>query len=140
MPKKDFDKARKPTPPPYSIRFSWEQRAELDRITQGQSWGSYIKEVLFLIKKRVSRQYSELDWQLIAKLLGALGKSRLSSNLNQLARAVNSGSLPVNEGVSKAILQACRTIEWMRITLIEAMGIKAHRPSRLEHKSDDFER
>ncbi len=132
MSRNDFEKAKKPgTPPPYSIRFSWEQRAELDRLTVGRSWGSFIKEAIFIKKLRPPRRRGfalELDREILGKVLGALGKSRISSNLNQLAKAANSGSLPVNEEVHKAILEACAAIQWMKITLIEGMGLKAHRP------------
>lgn len=125
MAKKDFNKANK-HPPPFSIRFSWSQRAELDQLAQGQSWGRYIKDVIFVQKRRP--RSSQLDHQILAKLLGALGKSRISANINQLAKAANSGSLPVNEEVKKSLMNAVQAIEWMKITLIEGMGLKAHRP------------
>ena len=41
--------------------------------------------------------------KLLAKLLGVLGKSRIANNINQLAKAANSGSLPVNEEVLQSI-------------------------------------
>ena len=137
MPKKDFNQTSNSKPPPFSIRFSWEQRSELDRLTQGQSWGGYIKEMLFVIKKRIPRQYSKTDKILLAKILGTLGQSRMASNLNQLARAANSGSLPVNEEVVKALMEACRNIQWIRATLIEAMGIKSHQSKKPENQSSD---
>jgi len=132
MAKREFDKATK-HPPPFSIRFSWKQRAELDRLAEGQSWGRYIKDVLFIQKRRPKA--SSLDRKTLGKLLGALGKSRIASNINQLARAANSGSLPVNEDVTKALMSAVRTIEWMKITLIEGMGLKAHRSDKAQEAS-----
>jgi len=47
-------------------------------------------------KKRTHRETADKDHKEIAKLLGALGKSRIASNINQLAKTANSGSLPVN--------------------------------------------
>lgn len=147
MAKDDFNKAKttkisgksKP-PPPYSIRFSWEEREELNRLCKGQSWAGYIKDVIFVLRRRAVKTYSQLDRKLIAKLLGTLGKSRLASNLNQLAKAVNSGSLAVNTEVEKAILQACRTIEWMRTTLIKALGLKPYSSTRKNKNRDDTQR
>ncbi len=132
MSKKDFDKITK-QPPPFSIRFSWDQRAELDRLSDGQSWGGYIKDALFVKKQRphYNRQTSKIqDRKILAKLLGALGQSRIASNINQLAKAANSGSLPVNVEVVNAIMSAVKTIEWMKITLIEGMGLKARNSSK----------
>ncbi|RLA04522.1 MAG: hypothetical protein DRQ45_00655 [Gammaproteobacteria bacterium] len=40
------------TLPPFSIRFSWQQHAELGRLAEGQSWGSHIKDTLFVEKRR----------------------------------------------------------------------------------------
>jgi len=128
MSKNEFDKATK-HPPPFSIRFSWDQRAELDRLSDGQSWGGYIKDVLFVKKQRpyYSGYASKVqDRKILAKLLGALGNSRIASNINQLAKAANSGSLPVNEDVISAIMRSVRAIDWMKVALIEGMGLKAH--------------
>jgi len=128
MSKNEFDKATK-HPPPFSIRFSWDQRAELDRLSDGQSLGGYLKDILFVKKQRpYSNGYASKaqDRKTLAKLLGALGNSRIASNINQLAKAANSGSLPVNEEVVSAIMRAVHAIDWMKITLIEGMGLKAH--------------
>jgi hypothetical protein len=136
MSKQDFDKARKSNPSPLSIYFNWAQIDKLDELRQGQKRGTFIKEVIFNSGKRLVRRYAETDRILIAKVLAALGKSRISSNINQLAKAANSGSLPVNEEVEKALLKACMTIEWIKVTLIESMGIKPQRPEPPEQDND----
>ncbi len=56
-------------------------------------------------------------------MLGALGRSRLSSNLNQLAKAVHSGSLPVTPETKQAILDACAAVQSMSGELIKALGL-----------------
>ena len=55
--------------------------------------------------------------------MAALGHSRLSTNVNQLARAVNSGSLPVTPDTEKALKDACADIAWMRIALMKSLGL-----------------
>ena len=129
--------------PPFSIRLNWQQREELEKLTKGGSWGTYIKEAIFSDMKKPpanSRVIKEMDHKILGKLLGALGKSRISNNINQLARAANSGSLQVNEETVKALHDACRAIQWMKITLIEGMGLKAHAANEPEDRPDDPER
>jgi len=138
MSKDDFKQVNRPASPPiYSIRFSWPQRAELDRLTQGQSWAAYIKGVVFSGKLAHRAKKGSYDYKTLAKLLAALGKSRIASNINQLARAANSGSLPVNEDVVKALMEATRAIEWMKRTLIKGMRIKPPEPEVAKDHSHD---
>ncbi|MBL4680601.1 MAG: plasmid mobilization relaxosome protein MobC [Pseudomonadales bacterium] len=119
------DKAKK-YPPPFSIRFTFEERAKLDELSEGVPLGKFIKECLFKLAMRpdASARLPIQDKKLIAKLLGLLGKSRIANNLNQLAKAANSGSLPVNDEVQKALMEAADAILWMRDTLIQALGLK----------------
>jgi hypothetical protein len=64
------------------------------------------------------------DQQAIAELLAKLGQSRLSSNLNQLARLANLGALPVTPETETAIIEAAEDIALMRKLLIEALGLE----------------
>lgn len=57
------------------------------------------------------------DHVALAKVQAMLGASCISSNLNQLAKAKHSGSLPVNKETREAILQACKDIAFMRWAL-----------------------
>ena len=58
----------------------------------------------------------------LAKLLALLGSSRIANNLNQLAKAVNIGSLPVVEETEKDIRSACADVAVMRKELLRALG------------------
>ena len=126
-------------PAPFSLRLSKAERKELKRLANGRPLGEFIKDALFNKKLRPpsSRGASIQDQQLLAKLLGALGKSRISQNINQLAKAANSGSLPVNEEVLKALFEAVKSIHWMRTTLIKGLGLKPQ--SKDEEIPDDPE-
>jgi hypothetical protein len=55
-------------------------------------------------------------------VLGALGKSRLAGNLNQLAKAVNTGSLPATPETEAELKEACREISALRADLLRALG------------------
>ena len=62
-----------------------------------------------------------VDRKLLGKLVGVLGKTRMSSNINQLAKAANSGSLSVDEEMVKKLDQACLTIKWVGISVVSAL-------------------
>ncbi|MGJ0453944.1 MAG: hypothetical protein ACR65T_12065 [Methylocystis sp.] len=62
------------------------------------------------------------DAEALGRVLGALGESRLSSNLNQLAKAVNTGSLPLTPETEADLKAACRDVAVMRADLMRALG------------------
>lgn len=90
-----MSKKSKRNPIPYSLRLSPEERERLDRDAGDMPLAVYIRSRLFddptPRKRRMKRPVK--DHKLLAELLTKLGSSRISNNLNQLARAANSGSL-----------------------------------------------
>ena len=112
---------------PYSMRFTREEREWLDRMAGGTPLSEFLRPIIFdealLSKRRRHRKSPVKDAQLLTKLLGELGKSRLANNLNQLAKSANSGSLEVSPDTEKAIQYACDDIRWMRHVLMEALGV-----------------
>lgn len=123
---KKRDSSRKIYPAPFSLRLSTQEREEMDKLADGQPLGRFIKEAILNHGRRPapSRKPRIQDQKLLAKLLGALGQSLIASNINQLAKAANSGSLPVNEEVLQSLKDAVAAIHWMRGTLIKGMGLK----------------
>jgi mobilization protein NikA len=65
-----------------------------------------------------------VDRKELGKLLGAIG--RIGNNINQLAKIANAGSWP--EG--KSLHKACEDIQWIRHTLMEALGTKPKKKPR----------
>ena len=65
------------------------------------------------------------DHVVLARLLAMMGQSRIGNNLNQLAKAVNSGSLPVKPETEAELLEAARAIVHMCRLLLEALQIEA---------------
>ncbi|MEM6496990.1 MAG: hypothetical protein AAF709_09730, partial [Pseudomonadota bacterium] len=61
----------------------------------------------------------------LSRVLAALGQSRLSSNLNQLAKSANIGTLPVTQETEDDLRQACTDIALMRRELLQALGQRA---------------
>lgn len=119
------EKKPEKSPPPFSLRLSYDERARLSAAAQGKPLGAYIREQL-LGDEAAPRQRRGnnpvKDHEALGRVLGALGQSRLASNLNQLAKAVNTGSLPVTPETEADLKQACREISALRADLLRALG------------------
>ena len=132
--KKEMPASDKKQIPPFSLRLTPEERLQLEQDAAGMSLGSYIRSRIFdenLPKRRTRNKHPVKDHQDLAKVLGELGRSRLANNLNQLAKAANSGSLEVSPDTEKAIRNACTEVRWMRWVLTSALGLlpeKSHDP------------
>lgn len=112
-------------PPPFSLRLTAEERARLESEAAGKTLGAFIRERLLGddAAPRKCRGNSPIkDHEALGRVLGALGQSRLSSNLNQLAKAVNTGSLPVTPETEAELKEACREVSELRDELLRALG------------------
>ena len=119
------ESAKPKYPPPFSLRLTYEERARLDAEKGDKSLAAYIRERLFGddAAPRKKRGNSPVqDKEALGRVAGALGQSRLSQNMNQLARAVNTGSLPVTPETEAEIKEACREISELRTALLAALG------------------
>lgn len=129
-PRHDFNKAagKKAAkyPPPFSLRLTFEERARLEREAAGMSLGAYIREKLFGADasppRRRRGKFPVKDQAALGRALALLGGSRLPQNLNQLARAVNIGALPVTPETETDLREACRAVDEMRAELLRALG------------------
>ena len=115
------------TTPPFSLRLTFAERAKLERDAAGMSLGAYIRSRLLdpeTVAPRKRGKFPVKDHQALAQLLGLLGQSRLANNVNQLAKAANTGSLPVTPEVESALVSAMRDITIMRSLLIQALNVE----------------
>ena len=115
-------------PPPFSIRLTWEERAYLERVCGSTPWSTYIRKVaLGGAETRRTRKHRQprADDAALSRALGALGKSRLGSNLNQIAKAANRGTLPITPELLEELNAACAEFRALRSAIIEALGLKA---------------
>lgn len=95
------------------------------------SRSAYIRWRLFDPASPLPKQRGKFpvrDHQAIARLLALLGASRLSNNVNQLARMANTGSLPFSPEVEAELLAAARDIADMRRLLLDALGRQEGQP------------
>ncbi len=112
-------------PPPFSIRFTFEERAKLDAARGRKALAAHIRERLFgddASPRQKPGNSPVQDAEALGRVLGALGASRLSSNLNQLAKAVNTGSLPVTPETEADLVAACEEVRALRDDLLRALG------------------
>ncbi|GJL72913.1 MAG: hypothetical protein NMNS01_21120 [Nitrosomonas sp.] len=118
-------KSKRRYTPPFSLRLTAEERKRLNEMAGNQPLGSYIRDRLFGEKaeKRRKVKKPKPDTALLAYVLSELGQSRLASNINQLAKAANMGTLDVTPEIEQEIEQACREIQAMRALLITALGV-----------------
>ena len=112
---------------PVSLRMTFEEKANLELAAAGMSLSSYIRWRIFDPASPPPKRRGKnpiKDHVALAQLLGLLGQSRIANNLNQLARAVNSGSLPVMPETEAALSKAASDIDHMRRLLLEALQIE----------------
>lgn len=120
-----FSDARPSKPKPFAIRLTSEERRLLESRAGRMPLGAYIRECALgshARKRRVSRAV-HVDDKAVAKLLATLGRSHLSSNLNQIAKAANIGTLAMTPDLEAELQEACADIRAMRSLLVEALGL-----------------
>jgi len=119
-----YKKARKA--PPFSLRLTFEERKQLNHDAGNMPLGAYIREQLLETtapRKRCFRQPVQNE-KLLAQLLTELGQSRLSNNLNQLAKASHKNALPLTPKARQELEQAAQDIRDMKAYLVQALGLK----------------
>ena len=115
----------KKSPPPFSLRVTAEERAELERRAGSKPLGQFIREQCLgkAARPRTGRhRRAKVNHALFAQALALLGGSRLASNMNQIAKAAHIGALPVTPELSADLDGACSDIQAMRRLLMQALG------------------
>lgn len=117
---------------PFSLRLSPEERARLEREAAGLSLGAYIRLRLFGADASPSPKsrgkFPVKDHKALAQAIGLLGQSRIASNLNQLARAAHTGTLPVDGSMEADLHEAVQAVADIRTLLISALGLSEAGP------------
>lgn len=114
--------------PPFSLRLSASERAQLEQAAGGAPLGAYIRAKLLgdgVTPRKPQRPQPVKDHAALAQVLGMLGNMRLANNLNQLARSANIGTLPLTPEVEEELMRACAAVLAMRAELMRALGYPA---------------
>lgn len=111
---------------PVSVRLSQDERTKLEADAKGTSLSAHIRERLFgdgeTPRKRQSR-IPTIDQAALARVLGLLGRTRISNNLNQLAKASHVDQLAWDDPARQQIDEAYKLVREMRDELIRALGL-----------------
>ena len=114
--------------PPFSLRLTSEERAELERRAGNRPLGQFIREQCLgkaARPRKGKRSRVRVDHRLFGQALALLGDSRLASNMNQIAKAAHMGALPVTPDLMADLDAACADITAMRAALLRALGKRA---------------
>lgn len=116
----------KKRPAPFCLRLTMDERAYLEGLAGSRPLGAYMREELLgnMAEKRRELRSPQIDQGQYAALLAALGQSRLSSNLNQLAHHANMGTLDVSQDTEQQLQEAYDCILEMRKALFMALNLK----------------
>ena len=114
----------------YSVRFTDAEAAELERKASdaGLSVAAYLRAASLGSPGLRATRRPPVEREQLVQLSGLVGK--LGSNVNQIARALNSGDAP--DGLSDDIKAAVVEVAEMRATIREALGWK---PSEKDRRS-----
>lgn len=112
---------------PFSIRLTKSEKARLRQQAGNRSIGVYIRDQLLGNQANPRRQlrHPKTDEKQVAALLAGLGQSRIPSNLNQLAKAANCGTLGISEEIERDLQDACQAVIAMREALFIALGLRS---------------
>lgn len=122
-----MDKERPKTrPTPFSIRLTAAERAQLQQEAGRLSIAAHVKAVLFkdTPRKQVRGLHPVKDHQALGEVLARLGASRISSNLNQLAYAANTGTLTFDPTTTQQLNEAYQHVREIRDLLITSLGLR----------------
>jgi hypothetical protein len=129
---------------PFSLRLTFEERNKLRHAAGDMPIAAYIKSLLFADDAPVYRTRGKSpvkDHKALAEVLACLGASRIANNLNQLAKAANSGSFYFDRETKAQISAACGDIKVMRQLLMGALGMELRgEPAGKQSTSQSFAR
>ena len=118
---------RKPRYPRITLRLSHDEHAQLVAAAEGVSISAFVRKCVFgenASPRKARARVPVKDEKALAEILARLGSSKMANNLNQIAYQANCGSLLMDQQTEEEIRAACARIAWMRLKLIEALGLK----------------
>jgi mobilization protein NikA len=114
--------------PRITLRLTEDELVKLKNLSSGMSLSAYVRKCVFGIEtnsRKIRARAPVEDQKALAQVLGLLGQTRFANNLNQIAHQANCGSLLMDEQTENEIKAACAHIAWIRMKLVEALGLKS---------------
>jgi len=112
---------------PFSIRLSEDERDRLIAAAGGIPLGSYIKATMLDRAPPIRRRASPLpkqDRRILAKALALFSRSNVANNLNQIAKAVNIGTLPVTPETEAELRELLRLVRRLHDLMMDGLGYR----------------
>lgn len=112
---------------PFSIRLTEDERERLVAAAGGIPLGSYIKATMLGYAPPIRRRASPLpkqDKRVLAKALALFARSRVANNLNQVAKAVNIGTLPVTLETEAELKETLRLVRRLHDLMMDGLGYR----------------
>ena len=109
-----------------SVRLSDAELTELRAAAGSKTLSDHLRDRLFDKGRRTQRKPRRAlraDTAALGQILGAIGRSRVAANVEQLARDARSGALLLDDVTARQIAEAHAEIRDIRERLIAAMGL-----------------
>ena len=120
---------------PLSIRLNERERAQLEKAAGDMPLGRFIKQQVFYGTPKASKAEVVDRYEMLARLLAALGETDAFANLDSIAKAVECGDVQLSAEQLEQIGATCLLVLEMRNDLIRALGLK---PPPVLEGSDDL--
>lgn len=115
--------ATRKRPAPLSIRLSACERKRLEKLAGDQPLSRFIKERIFADSRLSDAEIMD-RYEMLARILSALGESDVFSNLDVISQNIKNGNLVLNDELEEQIATTCLLVLEMRNDLIRALGLK----------------
>ncbi|MGH1404100.1 MAG: hypothetical protein ACRBDL_07630 [Alphaproteobacteria bacterium] len=112
---------------PLTLRLSDDEWALLDLYAGGTPLSAYVRTALFgekATKRRKSKRPAK-DYQPLIQAMGTFARSQAPNNLNQIAKAIHTGTLSLTPEIEISLVEACADISEIRRLLITTLRTEA---------------
>lgn len=110
---------------PFSLRLTFQERATLEGMANKEPLGTFIKRTLFAEKVHVTKANQTETSRYKAQILGMLGQSELTKNMQELADAAKSGSLPMTPDTEAMLIKGLEQLILMKKLLLTEMKVQS---------------
>jgi hypothetical protein len=111
-------------PAPLSLRLNKAERKRLEKLAGDQPLGSFIKDRVFADALMPGASEVLDRYQMLVRVLAALGENDVFAYLDAIAKAIEAGDLVLSDEQEAQIAASCLLVLEMRDDLIRALGLK----------------
>ena len=109
---------------PLSIRLTEKERKQLEKLAGDIPLSKFVKQQVFSEKPKVLRSEIVDRYEMLARILAALGEKDIFANLDFITKTIEAGDLELSGEQTEQIATTCVLVLEMRNDLIRALGLK----------------